>query len=189
MSNRKFVEFPQELMGKTLKARIASVGHQYKFAEIRLEIPLPEDSGTFLFTKRLWYTPPYSKETDFKKQNAAALHQWRTILEIPDGVTDREMVENISTLAMLDSVDYSLDVVMETGDYSGKPYPKVLSFAVMQKGAPDDWMSFRQKYRLMLLETNSLKERIARLERQLEENESRSTEHPGDRHETVGDYI
>ena len=151
MSNRRFVEVPEELNGKVLEARISAITHSYQYIDVFLDIFLPEDSGTVSSRKRLWSRVPKNSKADFSKQNEAAMRLWRNILGIPDSVNNSQLVEDIELLAMLDIFDYRLSVSMEPGE-EGRRYLKVVSYDV----APIDGEAMRKMFRELLLKIRSL---------------------------------
>lgn len=156
MSTRKYVEVPDEFTGKPLEAKVTSITHAYKYIDIFLEISLPGDAGSVPYKKRLWSRIPNNSKTDFSKQNDASLHLWRTILGIPESVTNTQLVEKIDTLAMLDLLEYRLEVSMETSE-EGRKFLKVISYDAV----PIDWYNMCRKYREALMEIESLEQKAA----------------------------
>lgn len=154
MSTRKYVEVPDEFTGKPLEAKVTSITHAYKYIDIFLEISLPGDAGSVPYKKRLWSRIPNNSKTDFSKQNDASLHLWRTILGIPESVTNTQLVEKIDTLAMLDLLEYRLEVSMETSE-EGRKFLKVISYDAV----PIDWYNMCRKYREALMEIESLEQK------------------------------
>lgn len=164
MSTRKYVEVPEEFTGKPLEARITSITHSYKYADIFLDIFLPGDAGSVSLKKRIWTRIPNNSKTDFSKQNEAAFNLWRNILAVPDSIDRTQMVENMDELSMLDMLDYRLEVSMEPGE-EGRRYLKVISYDVV----PLDWEAMCREHKSMLLEKKKLEKRVTALEDELEQ--------------------
>ena len=189
MTTKKYVEVPEEFTGKPLEARITSITHSFKYADIFLDIFLPENQGYVSYKRRLWSRIPHNSKTDFSKQNEAALHLWRNILGIPDSINNAQLIEDIDTLSMLDMMDYRLEVSMEPGE-GGRRYLKVISYDVI----PLDWEAMRKKYREMLMEVRSLEQELE-LKNQLIDKLSKKPDEqeiPEDnipKMETVADFI
>lgn len=163
-SLKKILEIPAEYLGRTLPAAVSDIRHEYKYAIITVDVVLPGDGGILPVTKKIWYMYPSKEEKDFVLHNKAAMKQWRDILEIPAGLTDREFVESIETLALMDEVNYSLEVSFEKGA-SGNPYMKILSYTVEEKHLST--APIRKKYKAALLDLRRSEENVAVLEKRI----------------------
>lgn len=155
MTTKKYVEVPEEFTGKPLEARITSITQSFKFADIFLEIFLPENQGSVSYKRRLWSRIPHNSRLTSASKNEAALYLWRNILGIPDSINNAQLIEEIDTLSMLDMMDYRLEVSMEPGE-GGRRYLKVISYDAI----PLDWEAMRKKYREMLMEVRSLEQKL-----------------------------